>query len=155
MKRIAIVCIVAVTAIGAVSAQAFAGRPMAAPAMAATAEAVTIEGKLSLVQGRPAVVVKDKTYFVRIPQYLYGFIDGLKEGAQVKLEGYEAEIPFAPSSFFFAVEKLTIGGKSYDLSQVGGRAIGPMGGMGGSMGGFGGGRGGMDWDQGQGRGWRR
>ncbi len=149
MKRIAIVCIVAVVAIGAVSAQAFAGRPMAAAA--ATAEPVTVEGKLSLVQGRPAVVVKDKTYFVRIPQYLYGFIDGLKEGAQVKLEGYEAEIPFAPSSFFLAVEKLTVGGKSYDLSQVGG--MGPMGGRG-PAGGSMGRRGGMDW-QGQGRGWRR
>jgi len=129
MKRIVIICIVALAAIGTVSAQGFGGR--AAPAASAQAELVTIEGKLSLVQGRPAVVIKDTTYFIRLPQHLYGFIDGLKEGATVKLDGYAAEVPFAPSSLFFSVEKLTIGGKSYDLSQLARQAPSAMGGRGG------------------------
>jgi hypothetical protein len=102
----------------------------------------TIEGKLALVQGHPGIVVKDKTYFVQIPMNLYGFIDGLKEGASVKLEGYEAAIPFAPNSYFFRVTTLTLGSKSYDLSQFAG--FGMRGGFGdhdGMMGGRGNGSG--------------
>jgi hypothetical protein len=106
----------------------------------ATQVVSTIEGKLSLVQGHPAVVVKDKTYFVQIPQMLYGFVDGLKEGATVKLEGYEMTVPYAPTSLFFDVTKLTLGTKSYDLTESFG--YGMMGGRGGSMGGSMNGRGG-------------
>lgn len=142
MKKIVIVSMMALVAIGAVSAQGF-GRAQApamqAPAMQAQApqELKTIEGKLELVQGHPAIVVKGTTYFVRIPQTLYGFVDGLKEGATVKLEGYEMAVPFGADSFFFQATKLTIGSKSYDLSQFGG-----MMGRAGMAGGFDGGRGG-------------
>ncbi|MBU0926677.1 MAG: hypothetical protein KKA67_02905 [Spirochaetes bacterium] len=149
MKRIVVVCIVALAAIGAVSAQGFGGGPgMMGPGFQAQAQAQvaqvksTIEGKLALVQGHPAVVVKDKTYFVRMPQYLYGFVDGLKEGATVKLEGYESALPYAPNSLFFQVATLTIGSKSYDLSQFIGQGqmgFGMQGGRG--RGGYSGGRG--------------
>jgi hypothetical protein len=138
MKRIVTVCIVALTAIGAASAQGFGGgqgmarQPAQAQVQIQQVES-TIEGKLALVQGHPSIVVKDKTYFVQIPQFLYGFVDGLKEGANVKLVGFEAAIPYAPNSFFFNVSTLTIGSKSYDLAQYGG-----MGGGRGAMGGRGG-----------------
>ncbi len=104
----------------------------------------TIEGKLALVQGHPAITVKDKTYFIRLPQFLYGFVDGLKEGATVKLEGYEVAVSYAPNSFFFQATALTIGAKNYDLSQyleagmMGGRGGPGMAGNSGMMGGRGG-----------------
>jgi len=141
MKRIVTVCIVALTAIGAASAQGFGGGQARQPMMAQVQQVQqvesTIEGKLALVQGHPAIVVKDKTYFVQIPQFLYGFVDGLKEGATVKLAGFEMAVPYAPNSYFFDVNTLTIGAKSYDLSQFGGMGNG-MGGGAGSMGGRGG-----------------
>jgi len=146
MKKIVTVCIVALTAIGAVSAQAFGGGPgmmgqgfqPQAQVQAAQVK-TTIEGKLALVQGHPSIIIKDKTYFVQLPQTLYGFIDGLKEGATVKLEGYELAIPYAPNSYFFRTTMLTIGAKSYDLSEFMGQGM--MGGRGGAMGGQMGGRG--------------
>ncbi|HPE88594.1 MAG TPA: hypothetical protein P5298_04400 [Spirochaetia bacterium] len=149
MKKIVIVSMMALVAIGAVSAQGF-GRGFATAPQAQLApapqEIKTIEGKLELVQGHPAIVVKGSTYFVRIPQMLYGFVDGLKEGAAVKLEGYEQAVPYAANSFFFQATKLTIGSRSYDLSQY----FGAMGGFGGGMmGGQGYGRG--DGQPGRGR----
>ena len=140
MKKIVTVCIVALTAIGAVSAQVFGGGPgmmgqgfqPQAQVQAAQVK-TTIEGKLALVQGHPSIVIKDKTYFVQLPQTLYGFIDGLKEGATVKLEGYELAIPYAPNSYFFRATMLTLGAKSYDLSEFMGQGM--MGGRGGVMGG--------------------
>lgn len=145
MKRIASALVIATIAIAGVAAQGYGqmAGPMSGPMGAAQVQAqqaVTIEGKLALVQGHPAVVVKDKTYFVRLPQFMYGFVDGLKEGATVKLEGYEIAIPYAPNSYFFQAVKLTLGTKTYDLSQSfqgAGMMGGRMGGMGGGMGGNG------------------
>lgn len=152
MKRVVTVLAIATMAIVGASAQGFG--PMSGPMGAAQIQAqptVTIEGKLSLVQGHPAVVVKDKTYFVRLPQFLYGFVDGLKEGASVKLEGYETAIPYAPNSYFFLATKLTLGTKAYDLAQTF-QGYGMMGGMGGRMGGgMGGGMGRWDDDGRRGR----
>ncbi len=125
MKRIAIVLLVAAAGTVAVSAQAFGPWGSAAPAVQAqaAAELVKIDGKLNLVQGHPAVVSGGKTYYVRLPAMLYGFIDALKEGATVKLEGYAFAVPFAADSFFFQATKLTVGGKDYDLSQYAGRSM--------------------------------
>lgn len=143
MKKIVTVCIVALTAIGAVSAQGFGGGPgmmgqgfQSQTQVQAAQVKTTIEGKLALVQGHPSIVIKDKTYFVQLPQTLYGFIDGLKEGAAVKLEGYELAVPYSPNSYFFRTTTLTIGSKSYDLSEFVGQGM-----MGGQMGGRMGGRG--------------
>jgi hypothetical protein len=63
---------------------------------------------------------------------LFGFVDGLKEGAPVKLDGYAADIPIAPEYKFFLVEKLTLNGKEYG-GLLSGRhmARGFSGGMGG------------------------
>jgi hypothetical protein len=103
-------------------------------AVAETGTPVKIEGKLTLVNGHVAVVTGGKTYYVAIPPFLYGFIDGLKEGAQVKLEGFEHSIPIAPNYSFLRVTKLTVNGKEYDLSAYAmGQGMGP-GGMGAGMG---------------------
>lgn len=131
MKRAVIVVLAVAVAASAVSAQGWAPGfrgPGAAPAAsAAPAEVTKIEGKLSLVNAHPAVVVKDKTYYVGIPSRLFGFVDGLKEGAQVKLEGYEQALPYATNVAMFHVVKLTVGGREIDLSQAGGFGRGMMG----------------------------
>jgi len=124
MKRAIIVVFAIAVAASAVSAQGWMPGPrgavpgaVAAPAV--QAEITKIEGKLSLVNAHPAVVVKDMTYYVGIPSRLFGFVDGLKEGAVVKLEGYEYPLPYATNVAMFHVVKLTVGGKEIDLSQAG------------------------------------
>lgn len=135
MKKTIAMVLAAALAIASVSAQGFGpgmGRQMAPTDQ--NAQITKIEGKLALVNGHPGIVIKDKTYYVAIPGHLYGFIDGLKEGAQVKLEGYENTLPIAPNYSFFRVTKLTLNGKDYDLSQFGQGEGCPMGGRKGGRG---------------------
>lgn len=125
MKRIVIVVAAGLAAAGALSAQAFAGRGAFGQAAAVqAAETVKVEGKLALVNGMIAVKEKDKTYYVGGIGRLVGFVDGLKEGASVKLEGYAFEVPAAPEYLHLRATKLTLGGKDYDLSQAFGRGMG-------------------------------
>jgi len=149
MKRIAIVLVTGLIAAGAVGAQAWGG-PQGAPgygpmAQVQNQEVVKVEGKLTLVNGMIAVKEKDKTYYVGGLNRLIGFIDGLKENASVKIEGYAVAVPGAPEYLHLRATKLTFNGKDYDLSQSFGRGM--MGGMGGgrwdndSRGGMMGGRG--------------
>lgn len=101
----------------------------ATPDQSATAQpTVKIEGKLALVNGRIAVKQGDKTYYLNNVSRLAGFVDGIKEGAQVKAEGYACQVTDAPEYSYIAVTKLTVGGKDYDLSQTSGRGM--MGGRG-------------------------
>ncbi|MFH2115440.1 MAG: hypothetical protein ABIJ86_13125, partial [Spirochaetota bacterium] len=78
-----------------------------------------------------------KTYYVGIPGMLYGYLDTLKDGAAVKLEGYAVSVPLAVDTFVLQVTKLNVGGKDYDLGELAATcgALGGMGGMGGRMGG--------------------
>ncbi|HWR12106.1 MAG TPA: hypothetical protein VN445_09795 [Rectinemataceae bacterium] len=89
-------------------------------------EKITLEGTLELVDSRVAIKKDNKTYFVMIPNRLYGFIDGLKEGASVKIEGYSHEIVGEKDSFAVRVNTLTINGRVIDLSS----SAGMMGGRG-------------------------
>ncbi|GHV28366.1 hypothetical protein AGMMS4952_11830 [Spirochaetia bacterium] len=79
------------------------------------AETVAINGNLQLVEGHIAVVADGKTYFVNGFHHLIGFIDGLKEGAAVRLEGSATPVPLNSSARFLRATKLTINGKTYDL----------------------------------------
>lgn len=164
MKKALIAVAIAFIALGAASAQPFnrqnqvpygmgqmngpgAGRgySYAQQATPIVVEKVTVEGKLELVSGRVAIKQDSKTYFVMIPGHLYGFIDGLKEGATVKIEGYAHAIPSAKDSFALRASTLTLNGKTYDLGQTA-ATVGPMGGMmGGMMGGRNGGGMGNRW----------
>lgn len=131
MKRIAIVLIVGALAVSAASAQAPRGGfgPGQGPAPAVqAAETVKVEGRLTLVNGMIAVKEKDKTYYVGGLNRLIGFIDGLKENASVKLEGYAVSVPAAPEYQHLRATKLTFNGKDYDLSAAFGRGM--MGGAG-------------------------
>jgi len=123
MKKTALLTALVLAVVVSVSAQGFGpgmGAQMYQGTVPATStqQLVKIEGKLTLVQGHPAVVTKTDTYFIRLPAYLYGFIGDLKDGAQVKLEGYTQAVPFAQNTWFFQVTKLTVAGKDYDLTQM-------------------------------------
>ncbi len=146
MKRIATLIVVGIVAVSAASAQTWGPRgnfgPAAGvgPAAVQSLETVKVEGKLTLVNGMIAVKEKDKTYYVGGLNRLVGFIDGLKENASVKLEGYAIEVAGAPEYAHLRATKLTFNGKDYDLSNTFGRGM-----MGGQMGGRG-------FDRGAGRG---
>jgi hypothetical protein len=82
-----------------------------------TAESVTVNGNLQLMEGHIAVVADGKTYYVNGPiKNLIGFVDGLKEGAAVRLEGPATPVPFNSNARFLWVTKLTINGKTYDIT---------------------------------------
>ncbi len=134
MKRTAIIVIAALVAASTVSAQAWGGRGAIAQNAIEETETIKVEGKLSLINGFMAVETGGKTYYVSGLQRLIGFVDGLKEGASVKLEGYSVEIPAAPEYAHLRVAKLTVNGKDYDLSAnapaMGGNFGGNMGGKG-------------------------
>jgi len=166
MKRIAIVLVVALVGGAALVAQPARGPMMGrgfGQGMQTTQEApktITIEGKLSFVDGHPAVQAKDKTYMLNMPRfYYYAYTDGIKEGAQVKAEGYAMPTVPGQDKPYFSVTKATIGAKTYDMAELsadradncvmggmmGGRAM--MGGRGmmGGQGDVGGGRKGGRW----------
>ena len=89
-----------------------------------TPESLTINGILSLINGRIALQNGQTTYYVHGLERLLGFVDGLKEGAAVTLEGFAFDVPPAPEeqdttyrSFF--VEKLTLNGKEYETPRRG------------------------------------
>jgi hypothetical protein len=88
-----------------------------------------IQGTLGLVNGRVAVQTGEITYYIRGLDPLFGFVDGLKEGAAVTLEGYAVDIPPAPEYKYFLVEKLGINGREYGglLSGRRGFSEGPGG----------------------------
>ncbi|GHV92536.1 hypothetical protein AGMMS50268_30390 [Spirochaetia bacterium] len=92
----------------------FDGRK-SSPRIAAPAEAVTINGTLRLVEGRIAVVADGKTYYTTGLQRLIGFVDGLKEGAVVRLEGSATAVPLNSNAKFLRVTRLTFNGKTYDF----------------------------------------
>jgi len=70
-----------------------------------------------VAQGMPALKSGDITYYVSGISQLIGFIDGLKEGAQVTFEGVVTTSPSDNNIKFLSPTKLTINGKVYDLSS--------------------------------------
>jgi hypothetical protein len=68
---------------------------------------VSVTGTLQLQNGYIALVSGDTAYFVPMLMNLAGFIEGLKEGREVSVEGFEYRN-------FIHLTKLTVDGKSYD-----------------------------------------
>jgi hypothetical protein len=111
MKRLFFVALVALAIIGSLSAQDW--RPGFGHNRNGYAQNITVTGTLQLRNG--AIVVENNNQFYYIPdlERYIGFIDGLKEGAAVTLDGYvygnQAYTYIQPS-------KLTLNGKEYDFS---------------------------------------
>ncbi|MDD3981623.1 MAG: hypothetical protein RBT72_00970 [Spirochaetia bacterium] len=91
------------------------GRMGTLPAADLSVEEISLEGTLELVDARVAIKKDDKTYFVMIPSRFFGFVEGLKEGASVKIEGYTRALPNVENSFVVHVNTLDVGGKTIDL----------------------------------------
>jgi hypothetical protein len=86
----------------------------------------TVNGTLGLSGGRIILKSADTSYYVRRLERFIGFIDGLKEGAQVAIEGY-----VSPPSLEGATERLlfpvtlTIDGKAYEVGPAFAETGGP------------------------------
>jgi len=131
MKRIVLFCMLAVCAIALVSAQgnnrrredAFRGGPHShawnrdSPRkVLPPPESVNVSGNLTIAQGMIAVISNDVTYLAMSLNRYTGFIDGLKEGAAVTLEGYALPSPQNDKVKLLRVQKMTLNGKDYDLA---------------------------------------
>jgi hypothetical protein len=120
MKRIiALVVFAAFTAGTGVFAQALEGRDWTERRRqelreVKTPEKTTVSGTLGIRQGRIALESGDTFYYVAGINHFIGFIDGLKEGASVSVEGYVFRAPGNGDQVIRA-SALTIGGKSYSL----------------------------------------
>ena len=101
MKKIGFVVIITFLVIGSAFAQERNAR-RSAP------ELVTVEGTLQLRNGFISVTSGENSYYVHRLNRLFGFVDGLREGSRVSIEGYVA------GNSLFAT-KLTISGREYDL----------------------------------------
>jgi hypothetical protein len=79
-------------------------------------EAVTVSGTMVVARRMPVLKSGEVTYYVGGLSRLIGFIDGLKEGAQVTIEGAAITIHGDKNVKFLIPSKLTINGKVYDLA---------------------------------------
>ncbi|MDR1858918.1 MAG: hypothetical protein LBQ69_05560 [Treponema sp.] len=80
-------------------------------------ETASVSGNLTIARGMIAVNSSDVTYIARGLQRFVGFIDGLKEGAAVTLEGNVFPVPRNETVKFLQVQKMTLNGKDYDLAR--------------------------------------
>jgi hypothetical protein len=80
------------------------------------AETVTVSGSLVISHGMPAIKSGNVTYLVGGITRFTGFIEGLKEGAQVTIEGLAFAISQDTTIKHLRPSKLTLSGKTYELS---------------------------------------
>jgi hypothetical protein len=162
MKRAVIVLAVALATAGIAFAQQNDGNQNAQPPFGgpgygrmiggfpggpgAEVQPLTVEGKLVFIDEYPALQAKDKTYMLKMPDfYYYAYTDNIREGAQMKIQGFVLPTFPGQDKPFVMVRSATIGSKTYDFSSFG-RGFGGRGMMGGYRGGAQGGygqRGGM------------
>jgi hypothetical protein len=79
----------------------------------------TVNGILGLSNGRIVLKSEDTIYYTRGLDRFIGFIDGLKEGAQVAIEGYVSppSLEGATERLLFPV-KLTLNDKVYEVGPA-------------------------------------
>jgi hypothetical protein len=121
MKRIICgVLIVLVTAGFAFAQQGWGGHPRQRgdrrewPAP----EKVSLSGKLGLSRGFITLESGDTRYYAAGLERWVGFIDGLKVGADVSVEGYVFSVPQNEEIKMLRVTKLRLGGQDYELSPL-------------------------------------
>ncbi|MDR0878255.1 MAG: hypothetical protein LBN21_09390 [Treponema sp.] len=89
-------------------------------------EKTTLSGVLGIKGGMIALENSGVTYYLVGLNRFVGFIDGLKAGAAVTLEGFAAPLPQAQQKIegqFFRITKLTLAGKDYELAPAAGQGI--------------------------------
>ncbi|MDR2796826.1 MAG: hypothetical protein LBB80_00600 [Treponema sp.] len=115
MKKSIFFIVLAVTVGGLLAAQN--RNPWGGPDprwQAAPLETLKVTGKLGILEGMIALQDKDISYYVLGIERFIGFIEGLKEGATVTIEGYSRSSPSGDFRFLRAT-KLTLNNKEYDL----------------------------------------
>ncbi|GHV23000.1 hypothetical protein FACS189494_10570 [Spirochaetia bacterium] len=108
MKKLVFSLVIGLAVVGIASAQGWGGQ-WGNPGWAS--QSVTVSGTLQLQNGTIAVVNGNTVYYVPILERYIGFIEALKEGAQVSVDGF-----VSPNSNYLQATKLTVGGKSYDFT---------------------------------------
>ena len=86
-------------------------------------EKVSVTGSLTVAHGMPALQSGDNTYLLGGLRRLIGFVEGLKEGAQVTVEGYAIPIPRDSRLKVLSSSQMILNGKTYDLSVPGGKGF--------------------------------
>ena len=103
MKKIGLLIIIVSLAAGMAFAQNWGN------GLGTVTQTVSITGTLQLQNGIIAVVSGNTAYFVpTLTQYI-GFIEGLREGAQISIDGFVSGNYIQPT-------RVTISGKSYDFT---------------------------------------
>ena len=90
--------------------------PKPEPIQRPAPESAVVSGNLTLVRGMIALNSGGVTYVAGGLNRFIGFIDGLKEGASVTLEGSAFSVPREDSVKFLHVQKMTLNGKDYDIA---------------------------------------
>ena len=103
MKKLGFVLVIACLAIGTVSAQGWGGT------WGTPTQAISVTGTLQLQNGEIAVASGNTIYFVPALTRYIGFIEGLREGAQISMDGFASGNYFEPT-------RVTISGRSYDFA---------------------------------------
>jgi len=107
MKRLIILLLIAVLLVGTISAQTRTDRQR-------ERNTVTVDGVLKLEKGLVAVESGDNVYIVPMLTRYIGFINELKEGIRVSVEGYSFRNFIHPT-------KLTIEDKTHEFIAAGPR----------------------------------
>jgi hypothetical protein len=106
MKKLGLLFVITCLVIGTVFAQNQERERRSPP------ETITVQGTLQLQNGVIAVKSGETVYYVPMLQRLVGFVDAIKEGNTVSIEGYANKTFLLPT-------KVTAGGKSYDFPAMG------------------------------------
>jgi hypothetical protein len=113
MKKIIISFLITALIVGAVSAQTRTDRERdRTRERLPERDTVSVDGTLKLERGFVAVESGDSVYFVPMLTRYIGFIDELKEGIRVSVEGFSIRNIIHPT-------KVTIAEKSYDFAAPG------------------------------------
>lgn len=87
------------------------------PPVPVSSEEVKLSGNLTIVQGSIALKSGGANYLTPGLMRYVGFIDSLKDGAAVTVEGTVITDPRNTEVKALYVKKLSIGGKDYDLAR--------------------------------------
>ncbi|MDR3325061.1 MAG: hypothetical protein LBS82_03605 [Spirochaetaceae bacterium] len=119
MKKISVLFVAMFCTAGLIfaqeSGQGNAGRPPQRGPRGQDVPVTSVSGKLAWVDGKIAVKAGEKTYFASGIRRLIGFVDSIKEGSDVKLEGREFPGGKDKVVSFFQTLKVSSNGKEYDI----------------------------------------
>jgi len=123
MKRITLLVLLAVCAFAAAHSQnttrqAPSNRQKVNQTPSSTPEKITVRGNLAVTQDMIAVISGNTTFLVPELKKYSGFIDDLKDGAPVTIEGSALNNPDDSKVKTIIPDKMTLAGKEYDLTSL-------------------------------------